>query len=220
MSGGKIYNLAGAFLGGVALGVAGMYLADPVAGARRRAVVRDQAVRLLHDSQDFLGKAGLDLGHRAQGLLAGARSKVIHRNTADEILAERVRSKLGRYVSHPRAIEITTENGTVRLRGPVLEAEREKLLEAVSHVSGVDAVESQLEAHRIADVPELQGGSPPPGEPAEWEQRTWSPGIQLLAGVATVALLAVVLPRLRRSGSSEISREESLDTLARVRAGL
>src|SRR5687767_5517619 len=100
-------NRPASFLGGLAVGVGLMYLIDPNAGARRRALMRDQAVRGLHRSSEFLGKARRDLRHRASGVAAGVRHRLDREIPPDDVLVERVRSRMGRNVSHPRAIEVT-----------------------------------------------------------------------------------------------------------------
>jgi osmotically-inducible protein OsmY len=69
-----------------------------------------------------------------------------------------VRSKIGRVVSHPGAIEIAADQGSVTLRGPILAGEVDGLLSCVSSVKGVKGVENLLEAHEQAGgVPGLQG---------------------------------------------------------------
>lgn len=192
---GIMYNRACAFFTGLAIGVAAMYLADPVTGGRRRALVRNKAKRAFHDSRDFLGRASRDLRHRAQGLAARRRSP--QGPVGDDVLAERVRAKMGHYVSHPRAVEVSADQGCITLRGPILEAEMAPLLQALSRVPGVHEVDNQLEPHETADVPDLQGGVPRGGEPAEWQQRNWTPGVQLLTGVAIAGGLLTTLLRWR-----------------------
>jgi hypothetical protein len=173
-----------ALIGGVAVGALAMYLLDPNRGGRRRAMVRDQAVRIGHDVEDFLGKAGRDLRHRGKGLVAETRGRWRRDRSPDEVLVERVRSKIGRYVSHARAIEVAVDEGRVTLSGPILSHEVDGLLSAISKVHGVSAVDNQLEGHdRSENIPALQGGATPPGEPAEWAQAQWSPALQLMAGV-------------------------------------
>ena len=61
-------------LGGLGLGAGLMYFFDPQMGRRRRALVRDQAVRLGNDAADALRDRTRDLGNRAYGLACEARS--------------------------------------------------------------------------------------------------------------------------------------------------
>lgn len=176
-------------LTGAAVGAGLMYFLDPEGGARRRALVRDRAASALHDTSDAIGKTGRDLANRARGAMAEVGSKIKHEATPDDRLVERVRSRMGRYVSHPRAIEVTAREGAVTLRGPVLAQEVEPLLSGIQSVRGIKGIENQLEPHEDADIPALQGGSPPPGEPGELEQDDWSPAVRLLAGGIGALLL-------------------------------
>jgi hypothetical protein len=196
-------NKAGSILGSLAVGAGLMYLLDPDRGSRRRALLRDQAVRGLHLSQDFLGKASRDLRHRAQGVVAEARHRVDSGRAPDDTLVARVRTKLGRCSTHPRAIEVTASDGVVTLRGPVLENEAEPLLEAIRSVYGVRRVEDQLERHVRGDhVPALQGGRRFESA-ARWNPTGWSPGLRLLGGVAAgAAVLYGTRLALARRGPS------------------
>jgi hypothetical protein len=60
-----------ALLAGVGLGAGLMYLLDPRMGRRRRALVRDKAVRLAHEAQDAAEVVARDMRNRAQGLASG-----------------------------------------------------------------------------------------------------------------------------------------------------
>jgi hypothetical protein len=182
-------------LAGAALGAGLMYFLDPDRGGRRRALVRDRAASVLHDTTDALGKAGRDLRNRARGAVAEAGSHLKRDASPDERLVARVRSRMGRYVSHPHAIEVAAEEGRVRLSGPILQNEVESFLSAIQSVRGIKALENQLEPHETADIPALQGGSAPAGEPGEFEQYNWAPSMRLLAGGVGMALLSYGLRR-------------------------
>src|SRR5258705_1204540 len=129
------------FYRGLVVGLGVMYLLDPERGRTRRALLRDQAVRATHAIQDFLGKSR-DLSHRG---VAKAASRLRPDDADDETLAERVRAKLGRYVSHPHAVEVEAQDGCVLLRGPILGREIEELVDAISSVRGVREVGNRLE---------------------------------------------------------------------------
>jgi len=202
----NVYNkagAAGAFLGGLAVGAAMMYMADPDGGARRRSFVRDQGARALHGSQDFLGKATRDLRHRAQEVAATPR-RSFKPTVTDDLLRERVRSKMGHYVSHPGAVRIAADAGTVTLTGAILSEEAPRLIKAMSKISGVKRIDDQMAWHDDADVPSLQGGATRGGAMA-LGQSTWSPGMQLIVGAATViGLLGVTqFRRSRRSSNGD-----------------
>jgi uncharacterized membrane protein len=113
------------------------------------------------------------------------------------VLAERVRAKLGRYLSHPGSVEVTAEGGTVTLQGPVLSHEVDRALRAVRSVPGVRHVVNRLEEHRLREnVPVLQGGRRR-GERFDIMQEYWSPATRSLAGAGGATLL--VWAFLRRS---------------------
>jgi gas vesicle protein len=65
-----------AFLAGVAVGAAAMFIFDPQQGRRRRALARDQLVRAGHQTADFVEGKSKDLRNRAQGVAAETRGAV------------------------------------------------------------------------------------------------------------------------------------------------
>jgi len=173
------------------LGAATMYFLDPQAGRRRRARTRDKlqhAERRLRDAYDVTLR---DAQHRARGLQAMSR-KLMRRgeDVPDGTLVGRVRAVLGRYVSHPHAIEVSANGGEVVLSGPILADEAPGLLGALKHVAGVRRVESRLEVHREAgNVSSLQGGVRRRGQRFELLQANWSPSARVLVGTLALGLL-------------------------------
>lgn len=123
-------------VGAVAAGALAMYYLDPELGARRRALLAD------------LVRSGLP-GER-RGRLARHRYPT-HAQQADAQsdaeLRDHIRDRLGRMVSHPRAIHIHVENGVVRLSGRVLAKERDGLLEQVQQMPGVHRLVNAMTAH-------------------------------------------------------------------------
>jgi uncharacterized membrane protein len=177
-------------LSAMGLGAGLMLILDPISGRRRRKTVLDKALSLAHQSGDATGRAARDLGHRAEGLAAVA-TRPFHREEVDDpTLAERVRAKLGRVVSHPHAIEVAVQDGCVTLSGPILEHEADALISKTRSVRGVRDVKDRLERHKTRDgVPTLQGGSPR-AEVAEVMQENWTPGMRCLAATAGSGLVA------------------------------
>lgn len=106
------------------------------------------------------------------------------------MLVARVRSKVGRAVTHPSSIEVTATQGRVTLHGPILAREVERLMEMVQSVRGVQAVDNQLDMHQQADnIPGLQGESRPRrGDVPELLQVNWTPALRVLVGTAGGAL--------------------------------
>lgn len=180
---------------GMGLGAVLMYFYDPRAGNRRRVIARDKLVSWSHQFNDAIRVAARDMSHRVQGTLAESRSLFLKKPQTPEVIEARIRSKLGRCVSHPSAINVVAEEGgRVILEGPILQREVEDLLNAVASVQGVTSIENRLEAHRTAEgVPALQGGTGRPGERIEMMQTNWAPATRLLAGsVGTSLMLTAV----------------------------
>ncbi|MDQ5858859.1 MAG: BON domain-containing protein [Acidobacteriota bacterium] len=167
---------AGAMLlGGLGLGAALMYVLDPERGKRRRALVRDKAVRVTKKTGDSFGARSRDWKNRAKGVAAEVKSLARREEVSDPVLEERVRAEIGRVVSTPGAIEVSATAGTVTLSGAVLASEVDDLVSAVRGVAGVEEVENRLEMHAAADdVPALQGARGPRSK-AERGLESWDP---------------------------------------------
>ena len=183
-----------AIAGGVAIGAALMYFLDPDRGRRRRAMVKDQVSHIATMVPDIAGTTGRDLANRSRGLVARARGRFASddRND-DETIVARVRSKMGRAVSHPGSIAVTCNDGRVTVSGPILASEVDELMRIVSGTRGVTEVLSQLEVHeesRSIDVPGLQGGRERSGPRFELMQENWTPAARLLTSVAGGTLAA------------------------------
>ncbi|MBX6314450.1 MAG: SRPBCC family protein [Isosphaeraceae bacterium] len=175
----------------VGLGAGLMYYLDPDRGRRRRALVRDQFAHAWNEFQYAIGVLSRDLSNRARGLVAVVKAPFAGDSASDQVIVERVRSTMGRVVSHPSSIEVTSHEGRVTLYGPILAHEVDNLLTAVSSVRGVREVINRLEVHKEpGDVPGLQGGRGRPGIRPEWQQYNWAPAARLLAGAAGAGLLA------------------------------
>lgn len=119
-----------AVVGAFGLGAGLMFLLDPLGGPRRRAVTRQRLVRLVRLSA-----------------LQGRRLAGRRRPPDDNTVEARVRHALDRTCRHPRALHVLAAGGTVRLWGPVLEEERDRVLTAVRRVKGVTHVEDGLVSH-------------------------------------------------------------------------
>jgi hypothetical protein len=175
----------------VALGAGLMYLLDPDGGKRRRALVRDKIFHFARVGRLGADRARRDLANRAHGFRARIETHTHHEEQVlDEILIERVRSKMGVFVSHPHAVEVHVEDGVVILSGPILRREAPEFVRRVRHMAGVREVVDRLDRHSPVDnVSALQGGVPRHRRP-EFLQNNWAPGARLLAGAAGLALFA------------------------------
>lgn len=180
----------GAVLTGLGLGVGLMYFLDPERGRRRRARARDRLARAAHVGSDAMGTTSRDVAHRTTGLAARLRGLLRSgRRVDDRVLVGRVRAQLGRLVSHPHAVRVDATDGIVTVRGPILEAEVPRLLNALERIGGVRSVTSELEEHQHSgNVPALQGGSTPPAVRPDLWQREWAPTTRLLTGTTGMAL--------------------------------
>jgi hypothetical protein len=181
----------GAMLTAVGVGAGLMYWLDPERGRRRRARLRDRAVRAGHVGAEAVGTTVRDVAQRASGTAASVR-RLTHRESVDDVvLVERVRAVLGRVVSHPHAIDVEASGGCVTVRGPILTAEVRPLLRAVQRVKGVKDVTSALEEHdQAGNVPALQGGRTPTGLLPNLWQRQWSPARRAVTGATGLGLTA------------------------------
>lgn len=180
-----------AFGTGLGIGTGLMFLLDPDQGKRRRALLRDKCFWAARKTGEGAQVTARDLRNRTQGLVSEVQSRFSSAPVDDSVLVDRVRAKLGRVVSHPRAINVSSQNGRVVLSGPILTAEVPELLACVNSVSGVNEVINQLEAHEQSENhPALQGGRERQGDRFEFFQENWSPAARFVAGAAGASLAA------------------------------
>ena len=135
------------FATGLALGALAMYYLDPRGGGWRRAQVRDKLAatgREVGELAQAKGKRAMD---QVRGVVA---THSFARDTqrepgSDQQLHERVRAKLGHLVDHPKAIEISVDNGCVCLRGHASRPEADRLVAEIGAMAGVREVRSELQ---------------------------------------------------------------------------
>jgi len=189
-------------------GALAMYFLDPSAGRRRRARTRDRAGRMARKAADAYEVTLRDVRHRAQGLQAmGQRLLRRADEVSDPKLVGRVRAVLGRYVSHPHAIEVSAASGHVTLSGPILAGEVHSLVHAVKQVPGVCGATNRLEVHNEpGKVSALQGGVPRRGQRFELLQDNWSPSARVAVGGIGLALLIRSNPLYRLGGAALLAR--------------
>ena len=179
------------FGAGLGLGTGLMFLLDPDRGKRRRALLRDKCVWSARKTGEAAQVTARDLRNRAQGIASSIQSSFKSEMVDDTKLTDRVRSKLGRVVSHPHAIGVTARDGVITLSGPILTEEVPYLLACVNRVSGVSEVVNNLEPHATADNhPALQGGREREGSRFEFMQENWSPAARFIAGAVGASLAA------------------------------
>jgi uncharacterized membrane protein len=173
-------------LGWLAAGAAACYLFDGVSGRRRRRRAVQKLLSMERQAETSLGRGVRDLAHRAQGAAAELGAGLRSEHPDDQVVAGRVRSRIGRMVARPHAVASKVIDGHVVLTGNIADGERDSLVAGLLAVRGVRGVEDH-------ELQELEG--------AEGRQRRITrfrtPGIRLLAGSAGVLLAAWARRRSR-----------------------
>jgi hypothetical protein len=167
----------------IGIGAGVMYYLDPDVGKRRRSKARDQLTHGWRITRRATDVTLRDIENRIYGYVCELRALIRGRDTSDEIVADRVRSKMGHYISHPASVVVHVRDGTVTLSGLALAAEIEGFLRALRSVDGVCAVHNLIDVRPSAEyVSSLQGGVRRTGERIEWMQANWSPATRFVAG--------------------------------------
>lgn len=135
-----VLGAAAAFAAGALL----MYLFDPNTGRRRRAVARDRGAAMGHGAAHLVQGKTKRAADQVRGALARTRDRLSTEPLDDELLHDRIRSKLGRLVDHPGSIEVHVHDGRVQLKGEVLDEELHHLIATLSSMRGVRNLESLL----------------------------------------------------------------------------
>ncbi len=178
------------FLSGIGIGAGLMYLLDPDRGKRRRSLVQDQVVRGWGKAGDAIQSTAQDVGNRARGLGAEARSLLSRGTVPNDVLEQRVRARVGRVAAHPGSITVAAQDGVITLSGSAPEGEIAGVVRSISSVRGVTNVVNSLEVREGLDNTPGQHGSLPRREPKlEFIQGHWSPTARVLMGLAGGALI-------------------------------
>ena len=184
-------------VGGFVAGSVMMYLLDPSRGRRRRAVLRDKGIHFAKLAKNRIGKTTRYTRAKATGLISQTRS-MLHGNdhASDAQVRERVRSALGRVVSHPRAITVDVGGGVVTLGGSILADEVKPLITTALRLKGVERVINRLEPHDSSSaVPALPGSARQRGRRVDLMQTRWSPNTRLFGVLGAGTLLGLALVR-------------------------
>jgi len=207
---------------GAALGGAAMFFLDPEKGRRRRALVRDQALKASSNVRTFVDSGKRDLIHRGAVATGRLRAMITRHPASDPVLVDRVRSKMGHYVAHPSAIEVTAAGGEVTLSGSIPAHEHDGLVDGVSRVAGVTAVFDGLTVYERAEGISKLSGSGRSRDNSQ--QETWAPGTRLVSSAAGTTLTLYALARRSRfagfvalaTGVALIARSATNKPLARL----
>ena len=150
-----------AALVGVGVGAALMYFFDPDRGRSRRALARDKVESAGDKASSYAEKMVRDIRNRAYGMAAETKALFRREDVTDDVLADRVRAKLGRYPIHIGALEVSAHDGVVTLTGPILADELPTVLRATRFVRGVKSIDNRLAVYTEAgNEPSLQGEPP------------------------------------------------------------
>jgi hypothetical protein len=93
-----------------------MYVLDPVAGSRRRALARDQLGHAGRRVTEATGTILRDAQNRGRGLKATLVRELRPGDVPDHVLEDRARSRLGTLVRYPRLVHVRCENGPGQCR--------------------------------------------------------------------------------------------------------
>ena len=144
---------------GLGVGAGLMYLLDPNAGRRRRAVAKDKAVNWSRSAAAEVNRRAKDIGNRAAGAMTEAREAYERggEEVPDRKLVDRVRAELGHVVSNSHDIQVSARNGHVTLVGHARSGEIDAAVSSAAGVRGVKSVDNRLEPQQHKETVQ-QGG--------------------------------------------------------------
>lgn len=145
----RLFRLVTAF----AAGAAAMYYLDPVAGRRRRALVRDRGIATRHDVEDFARAKSKRAGDRMRGMVARSRSRMSDEAVDDDQLHQRIRARLGHVIEHAGEINVDVNDGHVVLRGIAAPHEIDEVVSTISSMRGVEGIDNRLSASQPGGAP-------------------------------------------------------------------
>jgi hypothetical protein len=178
-----------AALTGAGVGAGLMYWLDPSSGRRRRTRTVEHVGSSTREVLEETSRASRDLANRTRGTLAALRGRTRNGPVDDDVLEARVRARLGHFTAHAGAIQVVCRDGTCELRGPVLAAERARLVRQLARTQGLRELRDLLDAHeQPGSIAALQGDGVTGGS-----RRSWRPATRLVATGAGLGLLARVL---------------------------
>ncbi len=158
--GGKRHSAA--FLVGAAIGSVLVYFFDPYRGNYRRAKFKDKSLKFKKSSVSLAERQLKNVRNQFRGFTYGLKNLFIDQGPVENsVLEARIRSKIGRKISHAHAVKVNVIDGNVTLSGPILRREVNQVLACARTVSGVKKLVNKLEPHeRAGNIPELQGEGP------------------------------------------------------------
>lgn len=137
-----VFKLAAAF----AAGALAMYYFDPRIGRRRRAYVRGKGVTWRHRLEEAARARSTHPGDRLQGAAAHMRARTSPEPVDDDLLRDRIRSRLGHLVDRSGVVHVDVHDGHVVLSGSASAAEIDEMVQTVAAMHGVAGVDNRLAA--------------------------------------------------------------------------
>src|SRR5215208_243149 len=185
---------------GVGAGLA--YFFDPKQGESRRTLVRDKANNLVNQMDDSIYAAVEDTRNRTRGVLSEWTAKLSNQDSPDWLLAERVRSALGRLSPHSRDVTVRAEDGKVHLQGSILNDEKDSILKTTAWTRGVREVIDELEVFYSPEEMNAfrETTTSKSSEVPSWKQQNLSPATRLLSSVGGSLLTLYGLKRKGLAG--------------------
>lgn len=164
MSPKKLSSIAFFSLLGAGAAGMGIYLFDPKDGRKRRSRVTKQTKKVVAAAKHEAEKSLKDAQHHLVGGIACLAARLRNEEATDEVIVERVRSRMGRVVAHPHPIKAVSDEGIVTLWGPVARYEVLPLLYKVKATPGVKEVRNHLTTYEPNEAYFPAAQSPKSGE--------------------------------------------------------
>ena len=151
---GKLATLAA----GAGVGAGLMYLCDPNRGRARRRKLTDQASGVLRHDEHWMRKRSKDLMNRMQGVVSEASAALApEENIPDDVLAERIRSRMGHVIGHPHDVNVRVSGGKVVLEGKLPRRDRARLNAEIEEMPGVTRIDDRTARRPFAGPALLMG---------------------------------------------------------------
>lgn len=178
-----------------AVGAATYYFLEGERGKQRRDAFLRKAERWTKNFAEGASKYTRNVRHRLKGIARQGWADNSQRPTDDRVLEERIRSRMGRIVTHPHRTHVASEGGVVTLWGVAKESEIRKLIYALHSMPGVAEVLNHLE-------PDTDRGTESISLKQAHQETllAWSPTARLAAGAAGTAIAAYGWKRKDRLG--------------------
>jgi uncharacterized membrane protein len=173
-------------LGGICSATAAAYFLDRENGRDRRERFARKAKHLAKAMVDETALGVRDSQHRLFGTAREAWLAFRHEHLDDRVLVERIRSRMGRIVSHPHKIHVASDEGTVTLWGQLPPREAGTLIHTVTGMRGVKEIRDHIELREATVEPNTERDAL--RDAKEWTRLGWSPWQRLLARVAGTAI--------------------------------